>query len=154
MAVTNFTTMFWGVPSKEHCLMVINGSEGEVTTRRWPRASGGRGGPLACRRWNNLHQKNQSIQGVPLGFRELETTSHCMPLVDHSRTQARFACIYIVSEPDPRSCEGLTPRLASIVLGHLKQGIWGSLGRPTILYAFELLSFEYFQWRMTDLADC
>ena len=35
-------------PSKEHCLVVVNDSEGESVTGKGPRASGGRGGPFAC----------------------------------------------------------------------------------------------------------
>ena len=39
--------MFWCVSSKEHCLVVVNGSEGEEVTGRWPRASSRRRGPFA-----------------------------------------------------------------------------------------------------------
>ena len=38
----------WLVPAKKHCLVVVDGSEGEEAAGRWSRASGRRGGPLAC----------------------------------------------------------------------------------------------------------
>ena len=39
----------WLFSSKQYCLVVINGSEGEEITGRRPRASGRRRGPLACK---------------------------------------------------------------------------------------------------------
>ena len=39
-------------PSKQHCKVITNCSEGEVGTGRGPSSSGGRDGPLPCRKWN------------------------------------------------------------------------------------------------------
>ena len=50
VAVINSTATSWLTTSKEHCLVVVNGSEGEIATGRGSRASSGRGGPLACGR--------------------------------------------------------------------------------------------------------
>jgi len=40
-------------PSKKDSLLFVDFCECEVSTWWWPWSSGGRGGPLACRRWNS-----------------------------------------------------------------------------------------------------
>ena len=50
VAVTGPAPTSWLFPSKQHCKVVTYCSEGEVAGGRGPTASGGRDGPLACRK--------------------------------------------------------------------------------------------------------
>ena len=54
IAVINFA-ISWMQSSKEHCLVVVDGSERKGTRGRRPRISVRRGEPLACRRQSKPH---------------------------------------------------------------------------------------------------
>ena len=47
------SSMCWLVPSKKDSLLFIDCCKCEVGTWWWPWSSGGRGGPLACKRWSS-----------------------------------------------------------------------------------------------------
>ena len=74
--------------------MVVNGSEGEVSTGRGFRASGGRGGPLACSEVAHvilfLECKSVSfVLGIPHG---------CTKFVDKSKVCLYSFCVQYVQQ--------------------------------------------------------
>ena len=91
----------WLVPSKQHCLVFVNGSEGDIATGRRSRASGGRGGPLACGRWSNtclvslplLHLAVSQLQYGKMLMHVLILSKWIIEVLNSNRAHLKFSVV-------------------------------------------------------------
>ena len=92
--IITVSSVFWQVPSKKDSLLLVDCSECEASTRWWPWSSGGRGEPLACRRWSST-VFTLIPRWQPTGFFLLQR-DHLFSYTQFEITADNIGCIFIV----------------------------------------------------------